>query len=412
MSAYSELIKNFEKIRAYMRDFYIYGFKIRDEYDRKSARSYDDERRRMESWLDGHMSFARSSDGKNVFISIDSRVTEHNPLYRAFKSKSFTDGDITLHFILFDILNSPKVKLSLPEIMTRIDENYLSGFDAPMTFDESTVRKKLKEYEIEGLIISEKQGKKLIYRRAHDVLLPNMSDALSFFSEVAPCGVIGSFLLDKQPEKASSFAFKHHYINGALDSEILATLFDAMREKRAVKIKNHSKNAEKETSLDIVPLRVFISVQSGRQHLLAYQPYGKQFKCLRLDYITSAELSDPCEQFDELRAELDSMQENMWGVGYDEKGKRALEHVDFTVYVGKDEEYIISRLEREKRVGTVEKVDDRHYRFTADVYRAEELMPWIRTFICRIVDINFSDKALEIKFKRDLENMYKAYGIE
>ncbi len=25
--AYSELIKNFEKVRSYMRDFYVYGFK-------------------------------------------------------------------------------------------------------------------------------------------------------------------------------------------------------------------------------------------------------------------------------------------------------------------------------------------------------------------------------------------------
>ena len=51
MSAYSELIKSFERIRAYMREFYVYGFKSRDEYSAKSARSYDDERRRMESWL-------------------------------------------------------------------------------------------------------------------------------------------------------------------------------------------------------------------------------------------------------------------------------------------------------------------------------------------------------------------------
>lgn len=29
MSSYSELIKNFERIRAYMREFYIYGFKSR-----------------------------------------------------------------------------------------------------------------------------------------------------------------------------------------------------------------------------------------------------------------------------------------------------------------------------------------------------------------------------------------------
>ena len=49
--AYQELVKNFEKVRAYMRAFYVYGFRSRSEYDAKSARSYDDERRRIESWL-------------------------------------------------------------------------------------------------------------------------------------------------------------------------------------------------------------------------------------------------------------------------------------------------------------------------------------------------------------------------
>ena len=63
-------IKNFEKIRAYMRDFYVYGFKSRDDFKFKSARSYDDERRRIESWLGDNMSFVRTPEGKNVFISI------------------------------------------------------------------------------------------------------------------------------------------------------------------------------------------------------------------------------------------------------------------------------------------------------------------------------------------------------
>ena len=53
--AYSELVKNFNRIRDYMREFYIYGFKSREEYRRKSARSYDDERRRIESWLGDYM---------------------------------------------------------------------------------------------------------------------------------------------------------------------------------------------------------------------------------------------------------------------------------------------------------------------------------------------------------------------
>lgn len=56
--AYSELIKNFERIRDYMREFYVYGFKSRDEFTQKSARSYDDERRRVESWLGDYMQFS------------------------------------------------------------------------------------------------------------------------------------------------------------------------------------------------------------------------------------------------------------------------------------------------------------------------------------------------------------------
>ena len=169
MSTYSELIKNFEKIRAYMRDFYVYGFKSRDDYQSKSARSYDDERRRIESWLGDYMSFIRTPECKNVFISIDSRTIRHNPFYKALKAKSFTDGDITLHFIIFDILYEPSVRKTLSEILSEIDEKYLSGFESPQMYDESTVRKKLKEYCESGIIVAEKEGRKMYYRRADSV---------------------------------------------------------------------------------------------------------------------------------------------------------------------------------------------------------------------------------------------------
>lgn len=124
--AYSELIKNFNRIRDYMREFYVYGFKNRDEYTQKSARSYDDERRRLESWLGDYMQFRQTPKGKNVFISVDSRMCSHNPLYNGWKAKSFTDGDITLHFIIFDILCDSEVSMTLGEIMERID-GYLSA---------------------------------------------------------------------------------------------------------------------------------------------------------------------------------------------------------------------------------------------------------------------------------------------
>ena len=156
--AYSELIKSFEKIRDYMREFYIYGFKSREEYNKKSVRSYDDERRRIESWLGNYTGFRRTPEGKNVFISIDSRISHHNPLYKAWKAKSFTDGDITLYFAIFDILSSPGIRKSVTQITEEIDRKYLSIFRDPKLFDESTVRKKLKEYVEDGLLMKHKSA--------------------------------------------------------------------------------------------------------------------------------------------------------------------------------------------------------------------------------------------------------------
>ncbi len=413
MSSYSELIKNFEKIRAYMRDFYVYGFKSREDYRKKSARSYDDERRRLESWLGDHMSFVRTPEGKNVFISIDSRTIRHNPLYNAWKAKSFTDGDITLHFIIFDVLHDTSVKRTISELCDEIDGKYLSVFESPMMFDESTVRKKLKEYCEAGIIAAEKEGRKVYYRRTESADISNLTDALHYFSEVAPCGVIGSFILDKEESDTDAFTFKHHYITGAIDSGVLASLFTAMREKRAVTISNMSRRGDIHTQIRIVPLRVFISVQSGRQHLLAYLPEHNSFHSYRVDYLSNVKLEEPTPRFGELRAELDRMQSKMWGVRVkrNRSGSEQLEHVEFTVKVEENEEYIIKRLEREKRVGTVEKLDENTYRFSADVYDSSEMIPWIRTFICRIVKINFSNRSIENQFKKDLEAMYRMYGI-
>ena len=414
MSSYNELIKNFERVRSYMREFYVYGFKSRADYDKKSARSYDDEKRRMESILGDYMSFVRTPEGKNVFLSIDSRTSVHNPFYKALKAKSFTDGDITLHFIIFDILHSPDVEFTLAEIMEIIDEKYLSGFEAPMMFDESTIRKKLKEYCSEGLIITNKQGRKVTYSRSVDIDTVDIKDALDYFSEIAPCGAVGSFLLDKEEKTDSSFTFKHHYITSAMDSDVLACLFDAMRQKRAITVNNLNRKHDEPRLAEIVPLRIFISVQNGRQHLLAYRQDVCGFASFRLDYLCDVRLGEPCPQFDELRAELHGMRQKMWGVNVkrNQQGEDHSEHVEFTVLIEKNEEFILRRLEREKRIGRVEKLGECRYRFVADVYDTGEMIPWIRTFLCRIESVSFSNRPTEERFRRDLEDMYRMYGIK
>ncbi len=412
MSSYNELVKNFHKIRSYMREFYVYGFKSREGYVQKSLRSYDDERRRIESWLGEYMCFIRNREGKNVFLSIDSRVSRENPFYKALKAKSFTDGDITLHFLLFDLLYSPEVTLSLSQILEGMDKA-LSAFPEPMVIDESTVRKKLKEYMALGLITGERSGRRMLYHRAADPELPELGEALLFFSEVAPCGVVGSYLLDRKRPGGNPFAFKHHYITSALDSQVVADLFCAMREERIVTVYNHSRRADEPRKNRIIPLRIFVSVQTGRQHLLAYQPDFNTIKAFRIDYLSHVKPEEKSARFRELRKHLEQMQEKMWGVATGKQGfhQERTEEVSFTVRVEEDEPYIVERLLREKRIGTVEQIDDRHYRFTAQVYDTNEMIPWIRSFLCRITELHFSHRDLERRFRKDLEQMYRMYGI-
>ena len=48
----------------------------------------------------------------------------------------------------------------------------------------------------------------------------------------------------------------------------------------------------------------------------------------------------------------------------------------------------------------------------ADGAPVSEIVPWIRTFICRITELHLSNKTLEEQFHSDMAEMYRIYGIE
>lgn len=48
----------------------------------------------------------------------------------------------------------------------------------------------------------------------------------------------------------------------------------------------------------------------------------------------------------------------------------------------------------------------------AEVYDSEELLGWIRTFTGRILSLDFSNRTVENKFKQDMREMYRMYGLE
>ena len=406
---YSELIKNFERIRDFMREFYVYGFKSRDEYSAKSARSYDNERRRIESWLGDYMAFRQDAAGKKVFLSVDSRRISRNPLHTAFKAKSFTSKDITLHFYLLDILAGGSA-VSFHKIVDRVHSEYLSHFSGAFSLDESTIRKKLKEYESLGLLRSEKSGREVFYRRSGPEPFPLASwqDALAFYSGEDPMGVVGSFLLDKLGEGADVFRFKHYYILHALDSDILCQLLAAVDGRQRVELTVRNLRSGFDYRRTVCPLKIYISTQSGRQYLLGYHYGGRRMAFYRLDAIKKVVPGSEDPDYGVYLERQARFDRHLWGVstGRDHN----LDHLEMTVRIGPGEEYILRRLEREKRHGTVQRLDERTCRFTADVYDASEMLPWLRTFIGRIAELKCSDPFVVNTFYEDLRRMDELYG--
>ena len=408
--AYSELIKNFEKIRGYMREFHVYGFKSRDEYDAKSARSYDNERRRIESWLGDYMRFRRDSTGKNVFLTMDSRRIPRNPLYKAFKARSFTDNDIILHFCILDLLADEET-LTVKQIVDVLADNYFSCFPEAELLDDSTVRKKLKEYEALGLLESEKIGRELAFRRSRDnISLDTWHDAAAFFSESDPLGVIGSFLLDKFDNYPEYFSFKHHYLLHAIDSEILYELLTAIREHRRVEITSYAVRRDELREHTVLPVKIYVGTQSGRQYLLCYHYRNRRPMFFRIDTIRKVKLCSVEANISQYTAFYEKFAENLWGVSTG--GGHSLDHIEMTIHIGKNERFFIDKLERERRCGRVEMIDDCTIKFVADVYDASEMLPWLRTFIGRIEKLECSNSYVTRRFSEDLETMRALYGGE
>lgn len=402
--AYSELIKNFEKIRSYMREFYVYGFKSRDEFNSASARVYDNEYRRVKGWLEGYIDSYYDETGKKVFISIDSRTLSHNPLYIAFRTKSFTDWDIVLHFFLLDILSDGPA--TIQECQERIARDYLAPFDAEFP-DEGTIRNKLKEYEKMGIVRSVKKGRNLIYSLSESArLLPAWRDAIDFFSETAPLGVIGSYFPQK---RGSAFEFKHQYFLGALDSEVLLSLCQCMEEQRGTELTIFSRRKKQELKHPVFPLRFYFSTQTGRQYVLGYHYAFRKPMFFRLDGIRRIKVLNADPQAEEYERIWPDFDRHLWGVSC---GENTVRHIEMQVHAGPDEWFIVERLRREKRHGSVEQVDGETWKFSADVFDPAEMLPWLRTFIGRIVKLECSDENVVKRFHDDLERMRLMYGGE
>ena len=114
---------------------------------------------------------------------------------------------------------------------------------------------------------------------------------------------------------------------------------------------NLGKHSNEVRTVRLVPLKLYISAQNGRQNLLAFHEKANRLNSYRLDYMSNIRIEDEiCEKFDALRGALSKAEAHMWGVNCKWNIKHT-EHVEFEIKIEDDEQFIVRRLEREKRCG-------------------------------------------------------------
>lgn len=427
MAGFNELIKNFEKTREYLRDFFICGYRRRGEFTGKSARTYDDEKRRIESWMqNGEMAYSDTTDGRHVAISVDSGHILENPLWQAYEARSFTDNDIRLHMLLLDVLQDGK-PCSLKEIVSILDMEY------DVFFDEQTVRGKLREYTDEGIFIAEKRGKTALFRLSPDATdafiraYPGLDDALRFFSQDTEFGVIPYQMLRAAGLRNTHFLQKHSFLVHTLEDVLLKEIFEAVGQQRRIVFCTFGKRARMRPDASgslflAVPMQVFVSLQTGRRYLACYLPDDNRFHSFRLDYIRTVKPAEPEPDYARIAEAYQKAVSRVFGVSFGQtKRDTAFREIPsfplqivFT-YDPETEQHIPVRLLREKRIGMIGQTADGTYTMTVDAADTNEVMQWLKSFIGRVVSVSCPPeapddiKAVCSRFSDDIRRMYRMY---
>jgi hypothetical protein len=412
MAGFTELIKNFEKIRDFTRDFFVYGFKSRNDYNKLSARSYDNERRRIESYLNELIVKNQDNRGKTISISSNTIAKTSNPLFKIWQTKSFTKNDCFLHFVILDILSMHE-SFNVAEITERISECYITESNANEPIDTMTIRNKLNEYTKLGILESTKRGKTLYYSLVSDTLssinsdtLENLNSALSFYKNVMPAGFIGHSINNIND---GHFIYKQIFFSQILDDDILLQILRAIDNKQIVTLTMVGSRSNLNRKATFVPLKVLVNTKTGRRYIAVYNIGNKRFSTIRLDYIKDVIFGDAHPEYCSICTEHELRMKNSFSITHQNTEK--LHNVKMLLNIDEaTEQYMLERIRREGKHGIVTKIDNNLFEYNIDVADTTEMVPWLRTFIGRIVKLEGSENHVISQFKRDINSMASLYS--
>ena len=401
MANQNKAISSFDIIRKLVRNLYLEGFNNYLDTDSvgKSSRAFTNNLNSIRNFLDERFISSKTSTKKktNPVISFNTRDETENPLFALWKTENSIATNLSFDFAIMDILEENPDGISWFSLTSDSNstkhDNHLENY-VNKGIDKKSVKPKLEKLANTGIIEFFENGKKIrkVNTRQIKQLLSSteVKQAIQFASETSPLGVIGSYILDNLKTVDSEslntpIHYKHHFIFNSIDYEIMYILMDAISNKNTVEIET-----ERYGIKTVIPLKLYISTQTGRTYIIFWDLHESILFSENLEKILAAKQLEICSEYESYISKLSEIESNIWGVAFKKENSFNLEHVRFVLeYSPEEESYIPSRIRKEAVTGTVSDIDESHIEFTADLIDSKEMIPWIRSFFCRITDIDF-----------------------
>lgn len=414
------LIRDFENIRAILRDIYIFGCFSRDDFIEKqgiSGRKYDKEQRRISAYLPKKFIQKRRVDKKVLlhcsYNSMDSRT---NYLADTYRNKSFTALDVMAFFFVQQLLSSTE-EMTASEILDALpllNENAI--------FTKDNLRVKLDELVEKGFISARKQGRMVRYRLSEDIWsvfeddeLIDICTYLQFMKNVSPLEMPYYFVYDKlalylQVERKLNiaeyevFSFKHNHLFNSLDNDIL---LDILRSKKQCVLLTISFYTQK-NDINVIPGEVIHDSVYGRQYLSCYDIGSEKETIIRIDKINRVSCGRKMNASEKKKASgLNSRSSKSWCTSKTEHGPEEI--VIHFIFDEEKEPFILRRIVNEGHGGTVSQIDKDIFEFRLQVEDPDEMIPWIRSFGERARVISSGSRETEKKIAEDWKKALEKY---
>lgn len=420
------LIREYERIRHILRDFYIFGCFTKADYVEKrgvSGSKYDQEKRKINAFLPEDI-LHKKTKNKNIiqFCEYNMFRNRENYIANTFRYKTFTDLDIKYYFFTLQLLNQEQ-PLEASELSKRINN---IKYGKVNNYDSKTIYPKLEELVEAGYITIENSNKRPRYSLKEDILKDFTDDEikdicimLELVKNKEMLQVPFLFLQNKlelylycnrkiENIDKDLFLHKHNHLFNVLDNEIVIEILRGIEKKSYIEVT--TANNKKGEIYKIIPIKIIHDMIYGRQYLFGFNEYLNDFFMNRIDKIKKIDIKEKIEdnKINDI-LEKSSIEEMLWCTSNVYNKDNTLVKIEF-MFDEKAEYYILNRIKREGQNGKITKLDEGKYLFEIEVRDPQEMIPWIRSFGERARIIESGDFKIEKNIISDWRELLSKYG--